>query len=581
MPERSHRPPRPRLARLVLLAWLVVLVAAPLLALLERSTAGWSTTEPGLVRDMVLLERERFRVQHEWETARRPEVRFDHDAELRILDARLRELERRTVAAVPVRGLANWPSLAGPRGVTVAVGAVRALAVAVATTALALVLVLAAAGLPRRPRRLALAALALPAFLPLWPRSHGLAAILAAVGIDGDAAVALAEIAVLLPVAALPLVFAVAARDPAARAAARDLGAGRLRARLVADGPHLALGLAAALAVVFALAYGELALPQAILGSIDAGDFAGLVRRRAVASADLAGAAPWTLAAAAIAVLLALPTAALARRPRHHRTERPLSLQSDEGPSRNRNLRALPFVLYLTLFALPLLTTTLAGSSIAFADAWKGFAGLGISPSSPGDRLLAVLGTTALAAVTAALATALALAARLALGPTPSVALRFALLIPLVLPVPTLALAADALTGDLAPALAPLLARLAPAAAAALAVALALPATDHGGALRRAADLGAGPLDRLRPLAGPAAATAWALPALTAFAVATAGGAVDAYDRAAERSALMVPAAPGLPDPATALALAIAALAAWTLARALDAAAWPPTGIDG
>lgn len=276
------------LAGILVAAWVIVLVLAPLAALVTRSFETVEANTTAVARELDHLAAELAVVRLRWDDTADPEQRADLDRRIRMLAERAQRLEQSRNAEVADWGLDAYRRLAG----TGAAGIARTFALAALATGLSLVIAypVAFATARRGHRRavplfaLLLVACALP---EPWRRlawssgaeSGPLATLLATIGLPplapGSNIADVGEaLFVGLPLAFLPLHLALGRLDPAEIEAARDLGAStpRLHWRIVR--PRIRRALALAAVATFAVAVGSaspLLLPSAPPEMADAG----------------------------------------------------------------------------------------------------------------------------------------------------------------------------------------------------------------------------------------------------------------------------------------------------------------------
>ncbi len=560
--------------------WLALMVIAPLGAALLRSTAVWERYDSAVAAEIVRLELERRRLHHDWDTTTRPDRRFDLDADIRLTDARIRELEPRVSLPELRHDLANYATLRGTPGAVLAASALRAAAIALAALLAALAIVPALADLSAARRRLVLVVLLAPLALPAALRAHAWSEIAQRLSLAGsEIALALAETSALAALALGPLLLAHRRLDPIELAAARALAPSSRVLRAVVL-PRLAPTLIVLSGALFAAALGAFTLPTVADPADAEAWFAPLVRRRVVAGADLAVAAAWSVAAAALCLgATAALAAALARRP----MPPPLDAIAPPRLDRPGRARLVPLALAVAISTLVLAVaarTALDGTPAMLVAWWTEVGPRGFAPADPARRLAAVLGEQAGAALLAALAlpTAWVLHAVFERLPRPFARLGLAVAsAPLVLPTPVLAVAARTFWPELGltdPEILDFVVRLAAVSAGVLAL-LAIAPSPPSGSVEAAVGLGASPFDVARRVTLPRLAPMMPLAAVAAVVLALARADVAA-PLGATRSPLLAPAAANTVDAAGLLALVVALLLARLAANALETATRAP-----
>lgn len=495
-----------RHAPLVRLSATLALAAVLLFgALVLRSTETWISGDPTTVRRLLDLRAEQRELTRRWETAQRGDARFELDTEIRVVAARIDDLEQSVRQPRRTHGGAPWSTRAME---------VPAFAARVATTLLlagaAVVLALAAASALRAAsstlRRIGLGLCLAPLVLPPPLFAEAIRRLAAGLGLAPSPV--LAAVAALTAGAAAALIVLLTLRGDVDRRrldAAHDLGLPKTTILATLVLPTWAPALAFALVTVFARLFGDLSIAR-LTGEASARSFGEWLRYRIVAVVDYPGAAVGAIATAVAVTLLAALVAVLARR---------RLVSSGPAHPSSTGLRLPPVPPTLAIAA-----AVLIGVALATADT-----GLLAAPALAGE-LLAVLARWARAGLAAAVALTLAAAVARRLDHRPVERRRSVLTAALfltALPTPVTGLALVVTAGDLGVPIGSWIAVAASATAAfgpTLALLLLAAPLDAGArSARPSLDLAA-----LRIRHGPRLPLA----ALLAFALALAGGDVAA-----------------------------------------------------
>ena len=444
-----RRAPLIRLSALLALV-VAVLFVAPIL----RSTETWLSGDPAIARRLLDLRAEQRDLTRRWETAQRGDARFEYDTDLRVLAARIEDLERTVLQPRRERGVGPWLGRAIDAPV-LAANLVDRLLLAAASVVLALAAASALETVGRAGRRLGLglafAVLALPP--PLL--AEAIRRLAASFGMGPSAALFHAAALFAGVPAALSLLLALRGGVDRGRLdVARDLGLPRttIYARIVL--PSWSPALAFAFVAVLARLLGDLSIAR-LADEVTTHHFGEWLRYRIVAAVDYPGASVGVIAAAVVVTGLAALTEIIARRP-------PSSsgwASPDASKPNGRALSPTPAIAALVPLAL----------AFAAVDA-------GPLATALGSDLLSLGGRWARAGLAAAAAVALALAAAHRLDDRPAGERRSALSVALILsalPTPVTGFALQVTAADLGLPTGPWVA-IAASAAAALGPTLAL-----------------------------------------------------------------------------------------------------------